>query len=70
MNLTSLVWVSKDWALMVSFIQARNVSLSFRPKNREPVTALNNFNSKLPKASSSVSSVHRVRQKHVSQYSF
>jgi NitT/TauT family transport system ATP-binding protein len=28
---------------MVSFIQARNVSLSFRPKNREPVTALNNF---------------------------
>src|SRR5881296_4480354 len=29
---------------MVSFIQARNVTLSFRPKNREPVTALNNFN--------------------------
>ncbi|HEY7317074.1 MAG TPA: ABC transporter ATP-binding protein [Candidatus Binatia bacterium] len=28
---------------MVSFIQARNVSLSFRPKNREPVNALNNF---------------------------
>src|SRR6266481_6055202 len=44
MNLTSLVWVSKDWALMVSFIQARNVTLSFKPKNREPVTALNNFN--------------------------
>jgi len=43
-NLTSLVWVSKDWALMVSFIQARNVTLSFKPKNREPVTALNNFN--------------------------
>ena len=43
-NLTSRVWVSKDWALMVSFIQARNVTLSFKPKNREPVTALNNFN--------------------------
>jgi ABC-type nitrate/sulfonate/bicarbonate transport system ATPase subunit len=41
--LTSRVCVSKDWALMVSFIQARNVSLSFKPKNREPVTALNNF---------------------------
>ena len=44
MSLTSRVWVSKDWALMVSFIQARNVTLSFKPKNREPVTALNNFN--------------------------
>jgi NitT/TauT family transport system ATP-binding protein len=43
MNLTSRVWVSKDWALMVSFIQARNVTLSFKPKNREPVTALNSF---------------------------
>ena len=43
-NLTSRVWVSKDWALMVSFIQARNVTLSVKPKNREPVTALNNFN--------------------------
>jgi NitT/TauT family transport system ATP-binding protein len=43
-NLTSRVCVSKDWALMVSFIQARNVTLSFKPKNREPVTALNNFN--------------------------
>jgi NitT/TauT family transport system ATP-binding protein len=43
-NLTSWVCVSKDWALMVSFIQARNVTLSFKPKNREPVTALNNFN--------------------------
>jgi NitT/TauT family transport system ATP-binding protein len=29
---------------MFPFIQARNVNLSFRPKNREPVTALNNFN--------------------------
>src|SRR5499433_4447832 len=28
---------------MVSLIQARNVTLSFRPKNRESVTALNNF---------------------------
>jgi NitT/TauT family transport system ATP-binding protein len=43
-NLTSRVCVSKDWALMVSFIQARNVTLSFKPKNREPITALNNFN--------------------------
>jgi NitT/TauT family transport system ATP-binding protein len=44
-NLTSRVWVSKDWTLMgSSFIQARNVSLSFKSKNREPVTALNNFN--------------------------
>jgi ABC-type nitrate/sulfonate/bicarbonate transport system, ATPase component len=42
--LTSLVWVTKDWALMASFIQARNITLSFKPKNREPVTALNNFN--------------------------
>src|SRR5262245_17723981 len=28
---------------MVSFIQASNVTLSFKPRNREPVTALNNF---------------------------
>ena len=28
---------------MVSLIQARNITLSFRPKNRESVTALNNF---------------------------
>ena len=43
MTLTSRWWLSKDWASMVSFIQARNVTLSFRPKNREPVTALNNL---------------------------
>jgi len=37
-------WVSKNWTLMSSsFIQARNVTLSFKPKSREPVTALNNF---------------------------
>ena len=41
--MTSRWWLSKDWASMVSFIQARNVTLSFRPKNREPVTALNNL---------------------------
>ncbi|HEY7168709.1 MAG TPA: ABC transporter ATP-binding protein [Candidatus Binatia bacterium] len=29
---------------MVSFIQAENVTLTFTPKNREPVTALSNFN--------------------------
>jgi NitT/TauT family transport system ATP-binding protein len=29
---------------MGSFIQARNVTLAFKPKNREPITALNNFN--------------------------
>jgi len=29
---------------MVSFIQARNLTLAFKPRNREPVTALNNFN--------------------------
>ena len=28
---------------MASFIEARNLCLSFRPKNREPVTALNDF---------------------------
>src|SRR5262247_1412685 len=28
---------------MVSLIQACDISLSFKPKNREPVTALNNF---------------------------
>src|SRR5262247_153209 len=29
---------------MVSLIQACDITLAFRPKNREPVTALNNFN--------------------------
>ena len=28
---------------MTSYISANNVSLTFRPKNRMPVTALNNF---------------------------
>jgi ABC-type nitrate/sulfonate/bicarbonate transport system ATPase subunit len=29
---------------MPPFIQSRNISVVFKPKNREPVTALNDFN--------------------------
>ena len=34
---------------MIPFIQARNISLSFEPKNREPVTALSGFNLEIAK---------------------
>jgi len=35
--------------IITPFIQARNVGLSFEPKNRQPVTALSNFNLEITK---------------------
>jgi len=34
---------------MIPFIQARNISLCFQPKDREPVTALSSFNLEVAK---------------------